>query len=367
MAEVFISYARKDKAFVLRLHDALKKIDREVWVDWTGIPPAAKWMNVIKSAIISSDSFIFVISPNSLNSKVCHRELQYAVRHHKRLIPIVMRDIDSDKVVPDKLSELHYLFFRENDDFETSFKELVRAIDTHLDWVRIHTRLLTRSDEWERKGKDMSFLLQGKDLRDAEKWLSQAMEKKPLPTDLQTQYIQASRAHSEQQKVVALQAVYRLIYEVPKMLETYPGTANLRKQFVTDTLKQLEELVKLNESESEFFRELATNYRLLGTILIELNELDEARKAFQKSAEFYSELTKQSPDKALYYRDLAVSHFNIGWILERQKKFAEANREYMAAYEPAKKAGNLDPGNWGKLFSEVRAKIRKQAKNNSPP
>ena len=35
--EVFISYSRKDKEFVRRLDEALKRRDREAWVDWEGI------------------------------------------------------------------------------------------------------------------------------------------------------------------------------------------------------------------------------------------------------------------------------------------------------------------------------------------
>jgi hypothetical protein len=66
----------------------LNKLGRKDWVDWNDIPPTVKWMKEIQSAIKSSNSYIFVISPDSLGSDVCHKELQYAVRRHKRLIPI---------------------------------------------------------------------------------------------------------------------------------------------------------------------------------------------------------------------------------------------------------------------------------------
>ncbi|MFA4902404.1 MAG: TIR domain-containing protein [Desulfobaccales bacterium] len=39
MADVFISYAREDKDFVIRLNDALKVRQREGWVDLEDIPP----------------------------------------------------------------------------------------------------------------------------------------------------------------------------------------------------------------------------------------------------------------------------------------------------------------------------------------
>lgn len=356
MAEVFISYAREDKDFVLRLHNALDDLGRKAWVDWDDIPPTAEWMKEVKSAIMSSDSFVFVISPDSISSDVCQREIEHAIKHKKRLIPIVRRKVNN-KEVPERLRKFNYIFFQDCDEFETSFTALVNAIDTDLDWVRVHTRLEVRANEWESKGQDKSFLLQGNDLRAAEEWLSHAMEKKPHPTTLQTQYIIASRANSEQQKDVALSAFYKLTYDVPEMLARFPGTAEIRKKFVKDTLQPLEELVKLNERASEFLRELSTNYRLLGTTLIELNELNEARKAFQKSAEYCSELILQSPNEALYHRDFAVSHYNIGVILERQEKLTRARKEYQTAYEPAKKAAELDSGRWKEFFADVQSKI----------
>jgi len=72
-----------------------------------------------------------------------------------------------------------------------------------------------------------------------------------------------------------------------------------------------------------------------------------------------SELIVKSPNEALYHRDLAVSHYNIGVIFERQTKLAEANREYMEAYEPAKKAAELDPDRWKGFLADVESKISK--------
>ena len=49
--EVFISYSRKDKEFVRRLDEELKRRDREAWVDWEGIPPGDTWEKTIYGAI----------------------------------------------------------------------------------------------------------------------------------------------------------------------------------------------------------------------------------------------------------------------------------------------------------------------------
>ena len=135
MADVFISYSRKNKDFVLKLHEALNKFGKTDWVDWEDIPPAAPWSEEVKSAIESSDSFIFVISKDSAASSECRLEIENAVKQNKRLIPIVREKVD-DKAVHEKLRIPKWIFFCEDDDFESSFAKLISAIDTDLEWVK---------------------------------------------------------------------------------------------------------------------------------------------------------------------------------------------------------------------------------------
>ena len=65
MADVFISYSRKDKSFVQRLFEALETDSRDAWVDWEDIPLTADWWAEIQEGIEASDTFVFVISPDS--------------------------------------------------------------------------------------------------------------------------------------------------------------------------------------------------------------------------------------------------------------------------------------------------------------
>src|SRR6202042_1361527 len=83
----------------------------------------------------------------------------------------------------------------------------IAALDTDLAWVKVHTRLLTRAKEWEREGKDKSFLLHGKDLREAEWWVAKSSEKDPKPTTLQSQYILASRQAATMLQRIVIAAV----------------------------------------------------------------------------------------------------------------------------------------------------------------
>src|SRR5262249_22900704 len=205
--EVFISYSRKDKDFVRRLDEALKSRGREAWVDWEDIRPTEEWMQAIYRAIEGADTFVFVLTPDSVASEVCGREIAHAATNNKRMVPIVARNVNADSV-PEALAKLNWIFFRESDDFEKATDTLINALDTDLDWIRAHTRLLTRAIEWEAKGKNKSFVLRGDDLRAAERWLAQASgNKEPKPTALQTEYIIASRKAATRRQQITLGAV----------------------------------------------------------------------------------------------------------------------------------------------------------------
>ncbi len=192
MTDVFISYSRKDSSFVHRFHRELKDLGRETWVDWEDIAPTAEWMREIQSAIEGAESFVFVISPDSVASEICSIELDHAITHNKRIVPIVYRDVDH-REMPDRLASLNWIFIREADDFQSGFKILLEAIDTNLDWVRVHTRLLVRAKEWESQDRDKSYLLRGRDLIEIEDWFSRRGDLEPHPTALQTQFAGASR------------------------------------------------------------------------------------------------------------------------------------------------------------------------------
>lgn len=43
---------------------------------------------------------------------------------------------------------------RESDDFDSAVGSLIEALDTDLDWVRAHTRLLVRANEWDNSGRN---------------------------------------------------------------------------------------------------------------------------------------------------------------------------------------------------------------------
>lgn len=221
MADVFISYSRHDRDFVRKLHEHLQRAKRDVWVDWEDIPPSAEWLREIEQAIEAADTFIFVLTPDSLSSKTCSHEVEYASKYSKRIVPVVARDATAG--VPEVVARLNWLFFRPADDFGASFDALLKTVDTDLAWVKAHSRLLVRAREWETRNKDVSYLLVGTDLEEAEHLLSDTREREPAPTPLQVAYVAASRQRSTALRKNQLRGFYivSIVYSVAQTAISY--------------------------------------------------------------------------------------------------------------------------------------------------
>ena len=193
MSDIFISYSRRDIDFVRRLFDQLQERDHESWVDWQDILPTADWLAEIYQGIEAADSFLFVISPDSVVSEFCTLEIEHAVKHNKRLIPVVWEDVEDSQVHASMVAR-NWIFLRQEDDFETGLELLIGALDTDLVYIREHTRLLTRAIEWHDNDKRRSDVLRGPDLTAAEGWLAISHSMEPRSTDLHGDYIAFSRA-----------------------------------------------------------------------------------------------------------------------------------------------------------------------------
>lgn len=189
----FISYSRKDSAFVRRLHEALIARGREPWVDWQGILPTEEWMAKIRAAIDAAPAFVFVISPHSVASAVCTQEIEHAVAQGKRLIPVAWTPVEATAVHP-ALAKLNWIAFAEGASLDQQVDTLISAMDLDLEWIRDHTRLLVRAAEWQHEGREPSLLLRGADLRDAELWLmSSGTDERRRATTAQVDFVAASR------------------------------------------------------------------------------------------------------------------------------------------------------------------------------
>ena len=205
MADVFVSYSRADGAFVRELHAFLTERGKEVWVDWEDIPPGSQWEQDIDDNIDAADSFVFVISGSSLASEYCAGEFRHAGERGKRIVPIACDGVDPG-LAPEALRQLNWIWCRTDDDRTVAFKKLLEALDTDLTWARAHTRLLVRAVEWDAR-RDNSLLLRGRDLDRAVHVIAENAGKQPVPTELQKEYLLASRRASARRQRIILGSV----------------------------------------------------------------------------------------------------------------------------------------------------------------
>jgi hypothetical protein len=144
MTDVFISYSRKDKEFVSKLHSILVGLGKDVWVDWEDIPPTADWWQEIQHGIEAANAFVFVLSPDSAASLVCADEVRHAIEHSKRLVPIVYRDGFPMESVHPAICSHNWIFFRASDPFDQALATLTRAIETDFEYVATYSSVGTR-------------------------------------------------------------------------------------------------------------------------------------------------------------------------------------------------------------------------------
>lgn len=122
---VFLSYSRKDAKEVEAIKSILDKNNVISWIDKEGIFSGENYKEVIVDAIETAKAVIFVSSANSNSSINVKRELGYAVKQRKTIIPILLDDTPYAKSIRLDISDIHQIEFRDDSHFE---KELITSI-----------------------------------------------------------------------------------------------------------------------------------------------------------------------------------------------------------------------------------------------
>lgn len=203
--DVFVSYSRPDREAVVSLTAGLATRGKRAWVDLEDIPPSAEWMTEIRSAIDAADAYLVVVSPDVARSSVCAAELEHARLGGKRIVPVLVRATDPG-TVPKSLAALNWIDATGGVTGQVRDR-VVQALETDLDHVKAHTRLLVRASEWATRSEPRSLLLRGEDLKEAEALLVAAQGKEPAPTPVQARYVQASRQGVSRRQRITVGAV----------------------------------------------------------------------------------------------------------------------------------------------------------------
>lgn len=114
---LFLSYDHDDEDKVRELVEAIAPFHR-LWIDKQAIAPGQDWRQQIKQGIRRCNVFLFVASVNSCCSPECHWEIDFALAHGKKIIPLILEDCH---LRPD-LAKLQWIFL------DTDLDEGVRSL-----------------------------------------------------------------------------------------------------------------------------------------------------------------------------------------------------------------------------------------------
>lgn len=120
----FILYSHKDKEFVDKLKNDLRRFRYIAFIDSDVLKVGDKISDVIEQTIEKSDIIIFVVSESTLQSDFVKFEFKKAISANKKILPLkIHKNID----MPSELSGILYADF--TGDYNDSLKGLIKGIE----------------------------------------------------------------------------------------------------------------------------------------------------------------------------------------------------------------------------------------------
>src|SRR6266480_4531380 len=106
----FLSYAREDAEFVLRLAKDLRAGGADVWIDQLDIEPGQRWDRAIEDALAKCPELLVILSPAAVESTNVMDEVSLALEDGKTVVPVLHRQCK----IPFRLRRLQYVDFSLN-------------------------------------------------------------------------------------------------------------------------------------------------------------------------------------------------------------------------------------------------------------
>lgn len=113
--DIFISYSRSDSEQVGMIRTIIDESGLDYWIDKEGIYSGENYKEVIVDAIEVSKVVIFISSVNSNNSINVIREIGYAVRQKKTIIPVLLDDSQYAKSIRLDIADIDQINFGDPD------------------------------------------------------------------------------------------------------------------------------------------------------------------------------------------------------------------------------------------------------------
>jgi tetratricopeptide (TPR) repeat protein len=203
--KVFISYSRRDLEAADQIVAALEERGFAVTIDRRDLPYGEEWLKELADFIFNADTVVWLVSPNSVQSKACKWELSEVRALNKRLIPVAIAPVPFEDV-PEALGRIHFLPAVGPFSLTQHLDALEQTLHTDRQWIKEHTRLADRARQWIARGRPGALLLRGSALKDAESWQDRRPATAPAPSDEILALMLASRraATVRQRQIVAI-------------------------------------------------------------------------------------------------------------------------------------------------------------------
>ena len=107
---VFVSYSRLNLDFANQVVALLEDEGYDPLIDRDDIEVTERWLHRLEELIKSSDTVLFILTDEYLQSESCKWEVDKSLELGKRLIPVLPKPLESIEV-PDALSALNYIHF----------------------------------------------------------------------------------------------------------------------------------------------------------------------------------------------------------------------------------------------------------------
>jgi adenylate cyclase len=127
-AEVFVSYARNDKARVLELAGELRAAGVSLWLDTSGIDAATLWGEQIVNALESAKVLLLMVTESAVESKNVAREVMLVSERNGNILPVHLEPTQIPPSLKYQLAGIQHVECFSRGDSADGLKAIVRAL-----------------------------------------------------------------------------------------------------------------------------------------------------------------------------------------------------------------------------------------------
>ncbi|MFT5819818.1 MAG: hypothetical protein ACI8ZM_001043 [Crocinitomix sp.] len=129
----------------------------------------------IEEGITRSDNFIYIISPHSVQSEYCTKELELALKYGKRIIPILHIMVSRLKdLIQSEIKKLNWIYIDAERKFQHELSELITITSADSGHVENNTKWLQKAIKCDSNARNKDFLLSETRTILAEHWYNDA-------------------------------------------------------------------------------------------------------------------------------------------------------------------------------------------------